>query len=78
MSSTKIDDAVTRAVCIVDELAILPELVDEIEAADRSPSAVRSEAAMTSGVRELIEHLRFHTDLMTNLMTRLERIAGTG
>lgn len=72
-----IGDAVTRAVCIVDELAVLPELVDEIEASERSPRSNASNMSVRHGVRELIEHLRVQAELISDLLPRLERIART-
>jgi hypothetical protein len=74
--ATDIQDAMTRAVCIVDELAVLPELIDEIEAAQRSPSPINSEGRTKDGVRELIEHLKVQAELISNLVARLERAVG--
>lgn len=45
---------VTRAVCIVEERASLPQLVDEIEVA----GVPAGETQLVRGVCELIEHLR--------------------
>lgn len=64
-------DSVTRAVCLVDELATLPQLVDEIE--DAGVSA--GEAGLADGIRELIEHLRFQAEAIMSLADRLECIA---
>lgn len=56
----------------VDELATLPQLVDEIEGA----GALAGEGEPVDGVRELIEHLRFQAEAIVSLVARLERIAG--
>lgn len=64
-------DTVTRAVCLVDELAPLPELVEEIEVA----GAAAELAELAAGIRELIEHLRAQAVAMATLADRLERIA---
>ncbi len=69
---TDLGDAVTRAVCIVDELAVLPELVEEIEVA----GVPAGEDGLIRGVRELIGHLRRQADAIVSLANRLERIAG--
>jgi hypothetical protein len=78
MPATDLGDAVTRAVCIVDELAILPELVNELEAADRSPRSIVTWSSVKDGVRELIEHLRVQAALISDVVVRLERFAGDG
>lgn len=64
-------DSVTRAVCLVDELDALPQLVDEIEVV--GVGAI--ETAVAAGIRELIEHLRAQAAAMVSLVDRLERIA---
>lgn len=66
-----IADSVTRAVCLVDELDALPQLVDEIELV--GVSAV--ETAIAAGIRELIEHLQAQAAAMVSMVDRLERIA---
>jgi len=76
--ATDLGDAVTRAVCIVDELAILPELVEEIEAAGQSTRSITSRISVKEGVRELIEHLRVQAELIADVVLRLERIAAVG
>jgi len=67
-------DSVTRAVCLVDELATLPELVEEIEVAGVSAGP----AELAAGIRELIEHLRVQAAAIVTLADRLERIAPPG
>jgi len=62
-------DSVTRAVCLVDELATLPQLVDEIEVAGATAGA-----GLVNVIRELIEHLRAQAATMVALVGRLERI----
>jgi hypothetical protein len=57
-------------VCIVDELASLPQLVDEIEVA----GVPDDEAELMCGVRELIEHLRCQAEAIVSLADRIERI----
>jgi hypothetical protein len=69
LSPSSIVDSVTRALCLVDELAGLPELVDEIEIA----GVPAGEAELVRGVRELIEHLRHQADAIVSLADRLER-----
>ncbi len=69
-SPATVADSVTRAVCIVDELAGLPELVDEIEVAGLPAGADE----LVRGVRELIDHLRHQADAIVSLVDRLERI----
>ena len=64
-------DSVTRAVCLVDELATLPELVEEIEVAGVSAGP----AELAAGIRELIEHLRVQAAAIASLADRLEKIA---
>ena len=64
-------DSVTRAVCIVDELSSLPELVDRIELA----GVEAGETQFLRGIRELIEHLRYQADAIVSLADRLERVA---
>jgi hypothetical protein len=64
-------DSVTRAVCLVEELATLPQLVDEIEVAGASAG----KAGIVDGIRELIEHLRAQAAAMVSLVDRLERLA---
>ena len=64
-------DSVTRAVCLVNELATLPQLVDAIEVAGVSVG----EAGLADGIRELIEHLRFQAEAIKSLADRLERVA---
>src|SRR6478609_3191944 len=61
-------DSVTRAVCLVDELATLPELVEEIEVAGVSAGP----AELAAGIRELIEHLRVQAAAIASLADRLE------
>jgi len=70
-------EAVTRAVCMIDELAILPDLVDEIEAARESQSTGISQNDLATRIRELLESIRFHARLVTDILSRLERIAGS-
>ena len=62
-------DSVTRAVCLVDELATLPQLVDEIEVAGATAGA-----GLVNVIRELIEHLRAQAATIVALVGRLERI----
>ena len=64
-------DSVTRAVCLVDELAMLPQLVDEIEVAGAAAGA-----GLVDVIRELIEHLRAQAATMVELVGRLGRLAG--
>ena len=64
-------DSVTRAVCLVDELATLPQLVDEIEVAGAAAGA-----GLVDVIRELIEHLRAQAATMVELVGRLGRLAG--
>ena len=71
LQTAMIVDSVTRAVCLVDELATLPELVDEIELA----GVLAGEPALADGIRELIEHLRVQAAAIAPLADRLERIA---
>ena len=71
VQAATIVDSVTRAVCLVDELATLRELVDEIE--DAGVSA--EEAGLVAGIRELIRHLRVQAVAIATLADRLERIA---
>ena len=66
-----IADSVTRAVCLVDELDALPQLVEEIEVV----GVFALETAVAAGIRELIEHLRAQAAAMVSLVDRLERIA---
>jgi hypothetical protein len=66
-----IADSVTRAVCLVDELDVLPQLVDEIEVV----GVCAGEIGIAAGIRELIEHLRSQAAAMVSLVDRLERIA---
>lgn len=70
-------EAVTRAVCIIDELAVLPDLVDEIEAAHESHSIVHSHSEMATMIRQLVDNLRFHARLVADMLSRLERITGS-
>lgn len=70
-------EALTRAVCIVYELDVRPELVDEIERAGGSHDAMRAEAALAASLRELIDHLRRQSEAMARLVRRPERIAQT-
>lgn len=62
-------DSVTRAVCLVDELATLPQLVDEIEVAGAAAGA-----GLVDVIRELIEHLRAQAATMVELVGRLGRL----
>lgn len=62
-------DSVTRAVCLVDELATLPRLVDAIEVAGATAGA-----GLVDVIRELIDHLRAQAATMVALVGRLERI----
>jgi len=64
-------DSVTQAVCLVDELSTLPQLVYEIEVAGVSAG----EAGLADGIRELIEHLRLQAEAIVPMADRLERIA---
>lgn len=64
-------DSVTRVVCLVEELASLPRLVDEIEIA----GVPAGETGLVDGLRELIEHLRFQAEAIVVLADRLEAIA---
>lgn len=68
-------EGVTRAVCIVDELDCLPQLVDQIEAARGSPNVADTEAGLATSIRELIEHLRIRSETMARLVQRLERLS---
>jgi hypothetical protein len=67
--------AVTRAVCIVDELDVLSQLVDDIESVGGRSEWSVDEPALTEGVRELIDRLRLQFDAMTEVLDRLERFA---
>lgn len=67
-------ETVTRAVCIGDELDILPDLVDEIAVAGESPNSVHTQADLAAGIRELIDHLRIQAEAMTRLVKRLGRL----
>jgi len=69
--AASIADSVTRAVCLVDELDVLPQLVDEIEVV----GITAVETGIADGIRELIEHLRVQAATMVLLVDRLERIA---
>ena len=71
VNGATIVDSVTRAVCLVDELATLPQLVDAIEVAGVSVG----EAGLADGIRELIDHLRFQAEAIKSLADRLERVA---
>lgn len=71
LQTATILESVTRAVCLVDELSTLPELVDEIEEAGVSAE----EAGLEAGIRELIEHLRVQALAIATLADRLERVA---
>lgn len=64
-----IADSVTRAVCLVDELATLPRLVDDIEVAGATAGA-----GLVDVIRGLIDHLRAQAATMVALVGRLERI----
>jgi hypothetical protein len=68
-------ETVTRAVCIVDKLEILPDLVDQIAVAGESPNSVHTQADLAAGIRELIDHLRIQAEAMTRLVKRLEQLA---
>jgi hypothetical protein len=57
-------------VCIVEERASLPQLVDEIEVA----GVPAGETQLVRRVCELIEHLRYQADAIVSLADRLERI----
>jgi hypothetical protein len=59
-------------VCIVDELAILPRLVDEIKVPGYR------EAELVDGVRELIEHLRFRPRRLRPLVDSSRPSRGPG
>lgn len=72
VQTATIVDSVTRAVCLVDELATLPELVDEIEVV---AGVSAGQAGLAAGIRELIEHLRVQAASIASLADRLERIA---
>jgi len=61
-------DSVTRAVCLVDELATLPQLVDDIEVAGATAGA-----EVVDVIRELFEH-RVQAATMVELVDRLERL----
>ena len=74
--ASSVVDAVTRAVCIIDELAFLPDLVHEIEAAREPQCIVTSQHDLWTRVRELIDHIRIHAKLVDDLLNRLEHIAG--
>ena len=73
VQAATIVDSVTRAVCLVNELATLPELVDQIEVA----GVAAGPAELAAGIRELIEHLRVQAAAIASLADRLERIAPT-
>ncbi|WP_420119898.1 helix-turn-helix domain-containing protein [Nakamurella sp.] len=77
LGSSVVDD-VTRAVCVIEELSGLPELVDEIEAVAASWGMVASHPDLVNRVRELIEHIRLHVEVIAGLVSRLERVAGSG
>lgn len=77
VGTPSIVEALTRAVCIVDELDVLPELVDEIEIAGGSHDVMRAEAGLAASIRELIDHLRLQSEAMARLVRRLERVART-
>jgi len=70
-----IAESVSRAVCIIDELDVLPELVDEIEAATGSRDGIRGETGLAAGIRELIGLLRLQAEAMARLVRRLEQVA---
>ena len=70
-----IAEAVTRAVCMVDELDGLPELIEEIELAGRPRGSIKFETELAARVRELIELLRVQAGAIAGLADRLERIA---
>ena len=76
-SPERIVDSVTRAVCIVDELGVLPELVGELEVAVGSTDVIRSATGLATSIRELIDHLKLQSDAMAELIRRLERVART-
>lgn len=63
-------DLVTQAVCILDELANLPELLDEIEVA----GIPAGDGELARGVDELIQHLRCQVGAIVSFVDRLERI----
>lgn len=69
--ASAITDSVVRAVCLVDELDVLTQIVDEIEVV----GVCAGEAELVDGIRELIEHLRTRVAAMVSLADRLERIA---
>ncbi|ACV76834.1 helix-turn-helix domain-containing protein [Nakamurella multipartita] len=62
-------DSVTRAVCLVEELDTLPQLVDEIEVAGATAGA-----GLVDVIRELTRHLRAQAATMVALVGRLERL----
>lgn len=70
-------DDVTRAVCVLDELSSLPELVDEIEATVEWRGIVAPHPELLKRVQELIEHFRLHVELIAGFVSRLERVAGS-
>ena len=74
VQAATIIDSVSRAVCLFDELATLPELVEEIELAGLSAGP----AELAAGIRELIEHLRVQAAAIVTLADRLERITPPG
>jgi hypothetical protein len=66
-------EAVTRAVCMVDELDGLPQLIEEIELAGRPRGTIGFESELAARVRELIELLRVQAGAIAELADRLER-----
>lgn len=76
-SVPEVVQAVTRAVCIVDELDVLGELADEIESIGSGSGSLAGEPALTDDVRGLIERIRLQIDAMAEVLHRLERLAGT-
>ena len=74
-SSDSIAESVSRAVSLIDELDVLPELVDEIETATGSRDGIRGKAGLEASIRELTDHLRLQAEAMSRLVQRLEQVA---
>lgn len=77
IAELRVVEAVTRVVCMIDELAILPDIVDQIEAARGPQSIFTSQNDLATGIRELFVHIRFHAQLVAEILSRLERITGS-
>jgi hypothetical protein len=71
LASTAGRGIIARVVCLVDELATLPGLVDEIEVV----GAAAGDPVIVVGIRELIERLRAQAAAMVCLVDRLEKVS---